>query len=264
MTPRSWLYVPGDRPDRIAKALASDADAVIIDLEDAVAPLNKAAAREHLTTFVGSDRAVWARINPGREGLADIAALAATPPTGVLLAKCETTQWIDQVADRLPPHVSIAALIESAEAVAMVGELSRHPRLRCCHLGEIDLLAELGGRPSHADQLLAPARTALVYASAAAGLEAPVAGVHVAIDDLDGLAASSRDLSALGFGGRAVIHPTHCPTVNAAFSPTDDDIAWARSVLDARGSGALRGADGTMVDEAVLRRARRLLERLER
>lgn len=264
MMPRSWLYVPGDRPERIAKALASEADAVIIDLEDGVAPANKAAARLHVATFAGSHRRVWARINPGREGLADIAALAATPPAGLVLAKCETTQWIDQVVDRLPQHVSIAALVESAAAVATVGELCRHPRLLCCHLGEIDLLAQLGGRPSHADQLLAPARTALVYSSAAAGLEAPVAGVHVAIDDLDGLAESSRDLSAIGFGGRAVIHPTHCPPVNAAFSPTDDDIAWARSVLDLTGSGARRDSDGTMVDEAVLRRARRLIERLER
>jgi citrate lyase subunit beta/citryl-CoA lyase len=262
MSARSWLYVPGDRPERIIKAKASAADAVIIDLEDAVAADRKGIARDALGEHASG---AWVRINAGREGMDDLAALADVEPDGVLIAKCDGAAWVDWVAERLADRVQIAALVESARGVAAVRMICAHPRITCCHLGEVDLLADLGATAAGADQILMPARTALVYAAAECGIDLPVGGVHLSIDDLDSLASSSATMAALGFGGRAVIHPTHCSVVNTAFTTSAADVAWATAVLaDAENGSAQRAVDGSMVDEAVLRRARRLLQRAPR
>jgi citrate lyase beta subunit len=125
------------------------------------------------------------------------------------------------------------------------------------------MIADLGGHPPGADALVQHARIAVVVASAAQGMAAPVGGVHVAIDDLDSLQTSGSLLRQLGFGGRALIHPTHCEITNDAFTPTDAEIAWAHQVLaraEASAGGALRAADGSMVDQAVLRRARGIVD----
>jgi len=261
---RSWLYVPGDRPDRIAKAFASDADIVIIDLEDAVKPAAKADARAHtlaaLTAEARPQR--WVRLNSGDDGRHDLLSLAAAAhaPDGLVLAKCDTTAWVAEVAAALP-GVPLAPLVETAVAVRDLHALVAAPGVVLCHLGEVDLLADLGGRLPGGQPLLDHARHALVVASAAVGIDAPIGGVHLQIDDLEALATSSTTLADLGFGGRAVIHPAHCAAVNAAFSPSAADIEWARGVLAALdgAAGAVRDAAGAMVDEAVARRARRIL-----
>lgn len=261
---RSWLYVPGDRPDRITKAFATDADAVIIDLEDAVKPASKADARAHALAAIAAPHRPqrWVRLNSGDDGHHDLHALATAPqrPDGVVLAKCESAAWIAEVASALP-GVSIAPLVETAVALRDLPAIVGAPGVSLCHLGEVDLLADLGARPPGGQPLIDHARMLLVIASAAAAIGAPIGGVHLQVDDLGALALTSTALADLGFGGRAVIHPSHCTPVNLAFSPTAADVEWAEGVLAALAGaeGAVRGPDGTMLDEAVARRARRIV-----
>jgi citrate lyase subunit beta/citryl-CoA lyase len=272
---RSFLYVPGDRPDRVTKAFASAADAVIIDLEDAVKPANKALARDTVCEAAAHRSGageLWVRINSGAEGVLDLRALGGCLASsrsegsdaidGLVLAKCDSVDWLDTVADTVRADVAFAPLIETARGVRALDAIVGHPRVSRCHLGEVDLLADLGGRLPGGAALLDAARVALVMASAAAGLDPPVGGVHLEIDDLAALSGSSVALADLGFGGRAVVHPSHCAPVNRAFSPSASEVAWAVDVL-ARlhdsSSGAVRAADGSMLDEAVARRARRIV-----
>jgi citrate lyase subunit beta/citryl-CoA lyase len=161
--------------------------------------------------------------------------------------------------------VAIAPLVESAIALRALDAITSHPRVVQCQLGEVDLLADLGGRLPGGHALIDHARVQLVIGSAAAGIAPPIGGVHLAIDDLDALAQSSTTLADLGFAGRAIVHPKHADVVNAAFGPSatsDAEMAWATDVLArwaATTSGAVRAADGSMIDEAVVKRARRLL-----
>ena len=264
---RSWLYVPGDRPDRIGKALTSDADAVIIDLEDAVKPDGKSAARLHATAALAGDSRPqrWVRINHGDEGRRDLEALAsaATRPEGLVLAKCESAAWITEVHWSLP-GIAVAPLVETAAALRDLDAIVAAHGVTCCHLGEVDLLADLGGRLPGGQGLIDHARVRLVITCAAAGLAAPVGGVHLQIDDLELLASTTTELADLGFAGRAVIHPSHCAPVNTAFSPSSAEVEWAREVLTLLdgSDGAVRDASGQMIDEAVARRARRILAAL--
>ena len=269
---RSFLYVPGDRPDRVAKAMASAADAVIVDLEDAVKPASKTTAREALVSLPARTSGQrWVRINAGDDGRADLAVLSALARTavtdgidgidGVVVAKCETVEWLDEVAAAVGDAVAIAPLVESALALRRLDAICGHPRTAQCQLGEVDLLADLGGRLPGGNALIERARLDLVVASAAAGIAPPIGGVHLAIDDLAALRTSSDVLADIGFAGRAIVHPTHCEIVNDAFSPTPAELAWAEDVLArwaVASTGAVRAADGSMIDEAVVRRARRL------
>lgn len=262
---RSFLYVPGDRPDRLLKAFASAADAVIVDLEDAVKHGSKPAARETVREIAAGrpgSAELWVRINSGDEGLVDLQALdGMTHIDGIVLAKCESTAWLDRVVDVVRHDVALSPLIETARALRDLDQVAAHPRVSRCHLGEVDLMADLGGRLPAGRGLLDAARVSLVVASAAAGIDPPVGGVHLELDDLDGLGASSATLADLGFGGRAIVHPSHCPAVNRSFTPSDAELAWAADVLarwSSTAAGALRAPDGSMIDEAVVRQARRL------
>lgn len=261
MGARSYLYVPGDRPERVVKALASGADAVIVDLEDAVAVAAKPAARQGLAQLPDTAACeVWVRINSGAQCAQDLAAIPFDRVHGIVVAKCDSSAWVGHVSSRVPPAVRVAPLIESAAAVAALADICGHPRTFACHLGETDLLADLGGTPEGGEPLLQPARIAAVYASAAARITGPVGGVHLAITDLASLRESSLMLRGLGFSGRAVIHPRHVDAVNEAFTPTDGELTWAADVLAKLDvNGVSRGSDDHMVDEAVARRARRLL-----
>jgi citrate lyase subunit beta/citryl-CoA lyase len=272
---RSFLYVPGDRPDRVAKALAAGADAVLIDLEDAVAPSAKDRARAVVLDLLRSlpDGAppVWVRINAGDTGRTDLAAigLESHRVVGLVLAKCDSTAWLDEVAAAVAPQVFLSPLVESASAIRSLGALCDHPHVYQCHLGEIDLLADLGARPGGAAALLAHARTELVYASAAAGIMPPIGGVHPDVRDLDALSAGSAALADLGFSGRPAIHPSQVPVINTAFTPSAAEVAAAADLVArydgalARGVGAVAADDGVMLDEAVVRRARRMLQQTQ-
>ncbi len=268
---RSFLYVPGDRADRVAKALDAGADAVLIDLEDAVAFSAKEAARrvalDCLRSRSGEGPAVWVRINSGEIGRADATALAteAADLGGVVLAKCDDLAWLDEIAARLPSSVALSPLIESALGLRRLDALCTHPRVTQCHLGEIDLLAELGARAEAGSQLLGHAQAELLYASAAAGILPPIGGVYAAFRDVEGFTADSVRLAQLGFAGRPALHPSQVPVINAAFRPSAEELATAAALVAsydealARGQGVVTDEEGKMVDEAVVRRARLLL-----
>jgi citrate lyase subunit beta / citryl-CoA lyase len=269
-TIRSFLYVPGDRPDRVSKALQAGADAVLIDIEDAVALSAKDVARQAavdtLRARTGGGSQVWVRINSGELGRLDAAALASAGRHlgGVVLAKCDR-DWLDEIAAVIPPSVALSPLIESALGLRELDALCAHPRVAQCHLGEIDLLADVGAHPDAGPQLLGHARAELLFASAAAGILPPIGGVYTAVRDLDGLAADSARLTELGFGGRPALHPAQIPVINTAFRPSAHELAKAAALVASydealgRGRGVVADEEGKMVDEAVVRRARRLL-----
>ena len=252
---RTLLYVPGDRPDRFEKATASGADAVIVDLEDAVAPGAKddarAAVREWLAT--PPSVAVWVRIAT----LDDFDLVAAGQATGVVVPKatverCHTSP--------VPVH----ALLETAEGVASAHEIAALPGVVRLALGEADLAADLGMEPSPDGRELWAIRTDVVVASARAGIDAPIGPVFTDLDDSAGLTTTSTTLRRQGFGGRGIIHPTQVAGVHAAFTPTDDEVAAARRVIEAHAAAGDGTAvlDGRFVDAAVVRSARRVLDRV--
>lgn len=267
---RSWLYVPGHRPDRFATAAASGADAVVIDLEDAVPPGAKDQAREAAAARVASGAAVplYVRINhPGTSwARADVDSLAEarTRPAGIRLPKVEDPQQVRTMADRLHDSgaaVALYCLIESALGVERSFEIAQaHPLVAGLVLGEADLAADLGTAD---DDGLHYARSRCVVAARAAGLPPPVQSVYTDIDDLDGLRASCEHGRRLGFLGRSAIHPRQIPVINAAYTPTAEEVDRARELLDAadrHGGEAFALPDGRFVDPAVTERARRIVE----
>ena len=271
--PLTLLYVPGDRPDRVGKALTSTADAVIVDLEDAVAPATKNAARDglaaRLATRAGaarvSDGVVQVRVNAAgspwwEEDLDAVAALPAS--VGVRVPKCEDPATLADLATRLPAR-AVHALVESARGVEAAYALARCPGVVSLGLGEADLLADLGVVDATG---LTWARGRLVNAAAAAGLPPPAMSVYTDVADLDGLRRSSLEGRRLGFRGRAAIHPRQLDVITGVFRPTADEVQRAREIIERMDAtaGASVLPDGRFVDAAVLRQARRTLELVER
>jgi citrate lyase subunit beta/citryl-CoA lyase len=258
------LYVPGDQPARVAKALASDADVVIVDLEDAVRPEAKAAARDNLASLLGGvdpSHGLQVRINSltAKWVDADLAAVSALPlGVGVRIPKCEDPLSLDDLDRRLgsrPLHV----LVESALGVEAAYALTQCVGVASIGLGEADLRADLGVTD---DAGLLWARSRIVNAAAAAGLPPPNMSVYPDAADLDGLRQSCEVGRQLGFLGRAALHPRQLPVISAAFRPSKAEVARARELVVAAEmseSGAVLTADGRFVDEAVLRQARRTL-----
>jgi len=257
------LYVPADRPDRVRKALASAADVVLVDLEDAVAPARKDDARAALADLLAEPgRRVQVRINHASTPwhAADVAAVAALPTSvGVRVPKVESAAEIGELAATLPGR-ELHALIESALGVERALEIATaSPQVASLGLGEADLRSDLGVTD---DAGLAWARSRVVVAARAARLVPPVMSVYPNVRDLDGLAASCRAGRALGFRGRAAIHPSQLDTIRAAFLPSDEEVSRAREVLSrvdeatAAGVGALALSDGTFLDVAMLEQAR--------
>jgi citrate lyase subunit beta/citryl-CoA lyase len=255
----------------VKKALGVGTDAILIDLEDSVAISAKEAARlvavDTLRNRSREGPAVWVRINTGEIGRADAAALAteATHLDGVVISKCDDLDWLDEIASTIPSSIPLSPLIESALALRRLDALCAHVRVTQCHLGEIDLLADLGAHADAGPQLLGHARAELLYASAAAAILPPIGGVYPAFGDLEGFTTDSARLAHLGFAGRPAIHPSQVPVINTAFRPSADELAAAAMVVAsydealARGQGAVTDDRGRMVDEAVVRRARQLL-----
>ncbi|MFD7308681.1 HpcH/HpaI aldolase/citrate lyase family protein [Promicromonospora sp. NPDC059942] len=262
------LYVPADRPDRVAKALASDADAVLIDLEDAVAPSRKAEARENAGRLLAvvSGRPVQVRINHGSSPwhTDDVAMLAALPiAVGARVPKVESAAEVRDLAAALPGR-ALHLLVETALGVERAFELATaSPQVRSIGLGEADLRSDL--RVSD-DAGLTWARSRVVVAARAAGLVPPVMSAYTNVRDLDGLAASCLVGRGLGFSGRTAIHPGQLDTIRAAFLPSASEVAAAREVLErvrgaaAEGVGAVALADGTFLDVAMVERARWVVE----
>jgi citrate lyase subunit beta/citryl-CoA lyase len=256
------LFCPADRPDRYAKA-AERADAVILDLEDAVAPADKAAAREALASHPLDPAATIVRVNAfGTEDFElDLAALANTSYTTVMLAKASNAAEIEALR-----AYDVIALCETAAGVVAASEIAAANRVVALMWGAEDLVASLGGTSSrHADgsyrEVAAHARSAVLLA-AAANDTAAIDSVFLDIPDLVGLEAEARDAVASGFAATACIHPSQVPVIRAAYTPTESEVADARAVLDAAASerGVFR-FNGRMVDEPVLRHARAVLSR---
>ncbi|MGA5288213.1 HpcH/HpaI aldolase/citrate lyase family protein [Streptomyces pseudogriseolus] len=266
--PLTWLYAPGDRPDVVAKALAAGADVVVVDLEDAVAPDRKAYARAATAELLRDPQPVpvHVRVNAlgGPWGPADVAALAPAPGlSGLRLPKVSAPSDVVRVARRAvsarggpPPLYALletALGVEHAHAVA-----TAHPALRGIALGEADLMADLRMRE---DAGLDWCRARVVVAARAAGLAPPAQSVHPDIRDLEGLEASCVRGRALGFLGRAAIHPRQLPVIERAYLPTEREIEQAETVLKAAAGtqGAQALPDGTFVDAAVVTAAHRTL-----
>jgi citrate lyase beta subunit len=264
---RSLLFVPGDRPDRFAKAAASGADTVICDLEDAVAPEAKADARAQVARWVADNPAI-VRVNaidsPWYES--DIAALAGVAGLlAVILPKAETGA-VESTVDRLPPGIGLFALIETARGVRDADTIAEVSGVWRLLFGNLDFGLEAEITPSGPEEPeLLYARSRLVVASRAAGLAAPVDGVCTDLDDPDAIAESARRARNLGFGGKFCLHPKQVGAVNTAFSPTEAELAWAAEVMKAAGgsAGAAVRVGGDMIDKPRLELAKRLLERTE-
>ena len=258
--PRSYLFVPGDRPERFAKACASGAHAVIVDLEDAVAPENKAAARAAVAAWLHPDHPVIVRINAAdTEWFREDCALAGRPGVaGILLPKAERLE--DIAALRAAGAPMVLPLIETAAGYDQARTLAGAAGVQRLVFGSIDFQLDLG--ITGEDEALLAFRSGLVLASRLAGIAAPVDGVSTALDDPARLAADAARARQLGFGGKLCIHPKQVQGVNAAFSPSEAEVSWAKRVLEAAGSanGAAIAVDGKMVDRPVLLRARAILD----
>lgn len=254
---RTFLFVPGTRADRYDKAAAAGADIVIVDLEDAVAPDDKAVARSHVAAWLASGGTAVVRVNgldtPWFEADLD----AARQATGIMLPKAGDRKDLERVAELTDGTVPVIPLIETARGVMRADGICSGPQVVRVAFGNIDLAAELGVEPV-SRLALAAARSQLVYASRAWRLAPPIDGVTTSISDLDAVTEDALHARELGFGAKLLIHPVQVAAVAGAFEPTAHELAWARAVLDAVENG-VGVHDGHMVDEPVLARARRIL-----
>lgn len=274
MNPRSYLYVPGVG-GRLARAHERGADAVIADLEDGVAGSHLVAAVEAVRAWLrervddGVQR--WVRVNPGEQGCADLRKVFGPGLDGVCVPKVREPIDIQLMIDAVRAcrsrgrEPAVMALVETAQALRRVDSIAAVPGLAVLQMGELDLSADLGLTPGPDELELLPARAAVVSASAAAGLWAPVAAVSPNYLDLDRFAVTTATAKRLGFAGRAVIHPAQVGPVHEAFTPSADEVARAVDVLRryesalAEGNGVAVDASGAMIDEAVARSYRRVL-----
>jgi len=265
---RSWLFVPGHRPERWAKALASGAHRVIVDLEDAVAPAHKPTARAAVAAWLADAPPspspkvpVFVRINAvGTPWHADDLALLDAPALGgLMLPKAEDPALLAALAARRL-NLPLVPLVESAAGLAAARALAAAPGVERLAFGHIDLQADLGLRNATEDDLL-PWRCELVLASRLAGIAPPLDGVTVAFDDPARLAADVARARRLGFGGKLCIHPAQLVAVHDGFQPSANEVAWAQRVLAVAASsgGAAVALDGGMVDRPVILRAEAVL-----
>lgn len=248
------LFVPADRPERFAKAAASRADAIILDLEDAVGPGTKDTARAALTADF-TDLPVIVRINaigtPWHA--ADMAAVAALQPAAVMLPKAEEAGAVAAVAARL--GLPLIALVETARGLAAARSIAAAQGVVRLAFGSVDFCADLGC--AHHREVLLPARFELILVSRLSGIAAPLDGVTVQLDDLSVSGEDAAHARALGMTGKLCIHPKQVGVIREAFAPSQSEIDWARRVI-ASGDGAV-SVDGAMVDEPVRLRARAIL-----
>ena len=276
---RSYLYVPGDRPDRLNRATERGADALILDLEDAVAPQAKEGARRELGRWLARQGEpgceLWIRIN-AESPAADIAATVTSVVTGLVVPKAEPEllRHVDQLLaarerdiDTPPGQFCVLPLIESARGLLTATELASQPRTVRLGVGEADLIADLRMQPGPGREELLPLRLQVVMACAAAGIGAPVAPTSTDFRDLAAFRQTTQALVRLGFRARTAIHPAQVATINEVLSPSAQDVARARRLVAAfeaatsQGDAVTRDEDGRMVDVAVVRAAREVLAR---
>ena len=256
---RSLLFVPGDRPERFDKAAASGADAVILDLEDAVSIPEKDAARDAVAAALDPSRPVYVRVNARETAWFedDLRAIARPGLAGVMLPKAERAD--DAARVEAVTGAKVLALVESAAGMWNALDVARCPAVTRIAFGSIDYQVDLNA-DGEGEPLL-HARSQLVLVSRVAGLLPPVDGVSVAIDDAAAIEADALRGRRLGFGGKLCIHPKQVEVVNRCFSPTPAELDWAQRVVAAieASGGAAVAVDGKMVDKPVLMKAQRIL-----
>jgi citrate lyase subunit beta / citryl-CoA lyase len=280
---RSYLYAPGSNPAVMDKALGAGADAVVLDLEDAVAPSAKQTARREVAALISSRAAgppeaeLHVRINRGPAGpdRDDLAAVTLPGLTGLRVPKVGAAEelhqlagWLDELeaaAGMVQGAVRVYPVFETAAAVLAAREIAAAPRVARLAFGGTDFLADIGAPGAVDGPATLAARGALVLASRAAGIAAPVDTVYTNIDDNEGLMRGARFARELGFFGKSIIHPRQIAPVHEVFTPSEGDLAAARRVLAQAERAAERGEgasaiDGELVDPAVVARARRVLE----
>jgi citrate lyase subunit beta/citryl-CoA lyase len=259
--PLTWLYVPGDRPDRVEKAIGSAAHAVIVDLEDGVAPESKEAARRNVRELLGRrrEKPIYVRINSLRTttGEADLAALRGLEGIdGVHIPKLERPEEVEAALELLAEPRPIHGLIETAVGVEAAYDIARSG-VAAISLGESDLRSETGALEAGLDW----ARSRIVNAAVAAGLPRPPQSVYPYLKDDEGLARSCVRGRELGHLGRSAIHPSQLPIIEQAYLPTNDEVARARATVErvehVRGAATLTG--GEFVDAAMLGAARQII-----
>jgi citrate lyase subunit beta/citryl-CoA lyase len=266
MAARSYLFVPGDRPDRFEKAWNAGADAVIIDLEDAVSVEDKLAARETTAVWLSPERPVYVRVNGAETEWfeEDLRAIARPGLAGVMLPKAEEPGQVTKVASRLGDGAVVIPTLESALGVWNARTLAEAPGVERLVFGPVDFRLDTGILGEDEELLYAKAR--MVLASRVAGILPPLDGVTMALDDPERLAADVERARRLGFGGKVCIHPRQVGAVNEGFLPTQGEVAWAEKVVRAAetaGSGAIR-LGGEFIDPPVVERARAILEQRDR
>ena len=264
---RSWLFTPATRPDRFANAVTAGADVAILDLEDAVAPKDKAQARTYALDYLAANPPNGAlhalRINglDTRAGISDLEALlgSSAAPEFLVLPKTETIghlQILDRLLTSARKDTRLVGLIESAHGLAAVEAIATAtPRLFGLMLGAADMAADLGAMTDWAP--LAFARGRLVAACALSGV-APIDSPFFDLHDEGGLKQEITAAMALGFSAKAAIHPTQIGAINSSLTPSAEAVDRARAILDENANG-VGSVDGQMIDEAVARKARRTL-----
>ena len=285
--PRSFLYVPADKPGLFAKASAGPADAVVLDLEDAVPVALKAQARGHVSRWLGeaggvegtSDRIPsrhaeqWVRVSPDAV-VEDLDAVVGPGLDGIFLAKCtaaameEVASVLDEMEGRrglTAGAIGVIGLVESAEGLLQLAAMAHMPRLVTFGIGEADLIGDL--RMSRSDRSAAAIdmlRGQVVLQCAAAGRHAPVAPTSTAFRDLEAFRESTRQMLDLGFRSRTAIHPGQISVIHDVFTPDPGAVAAAEDVMarfEAAAGGVTTDADGRLIDAAVVREARETLGR---
>ncbi|WP_295988541.1 CoA ester lyase [uncultured Variovorax sp.] len=269
---RAFLFVPADRPERHARALATGAGGVIVDLEDAVAPGRKVQARDQLAASfaalpAGDRRRLLVRINAAgtpwhAEDCAQAGALAVQGLiAGIVLPKAERAVDLSRLATAAGPLAVLVPLIESAAGLAAVDELAAAPQVLRLAFGNLDFQADRGLACDADEAELVTVRLALLLASRRAGLAAPIDGVTPDWRDAPRLAADTARARRGGFGAKLCIHPEQVAPVHAALGPSAQELAWARRVVAAirEAGGGVVSLDGRMVDAPVVRLAERLL-----
>ena len=267
---RSLLFTPGDSGRKLQKAAQSNADGVVIDLEDAIAPSALPSAQQQTVQalqsidFGDTQRLVRINAHSLQAALADIDAIIPGKPDGIVVPKVESPEILQQLADKLPEETALFALIETAAGFLNLPQIVNGPdKLEGLIVGGEDLRASLGAKSTPSQHELLYARGALVMAAAARQLQA-IDTVYTAWRDAEGLAAEAKRVSELGFTGKLAIHPVQLQPIHEAFSPNAEEIEWATDVaqeserLKEQGIGVF-SYGGHMIDEAHVKLAQRIL-----
>jgi citrate lyase subunit beta/citryl-CoA lyase len=274
---RSYLFAPGDNERLLGKVFDAGADAVVLDLEDAVAPERKAEARQIVSSALSVIRkasSVYVRINAVSTTYwkEDIAAAVAPSLKGIRLAKAESAEEIraldaaltvaEKAAGIARGAVKITATIESAAGLVAALEIARVPRVESLAFGAADFIRDIGVDPDDQETQTLLARSHLVVVSRAAVINPPIASVYTRIKDPDGLRATTEAARRLGFFGRSCIHPSQVAIINEIFTPSAEQLAEARALIEAFGqtdAAATALADGRFVDKPIVERARAIV-----